>query len=243
MNKTNQLYILYRNLLAKCVECGIDPTSFITEKMLELEERKRIAATPSKVWFNNNMTRYPDFVAKVLNRDLSDEEKHSDEGLLAIIRRRLNPLPRELEKDVSLKRVLLKESKGRCKICGTPLTIDTITIDHVIPLAEGGSNHTLNLQAACRLCNSGKADYFAETAQASARPWWEARKDLLDENVTITPTKRFCVLMRDSSTCRSCGMTALTSELRVVLRVPTYEGGQAVYDNLLTLCSACSQNH
>lgn len=96
---------------------------------------------------------------------------------------------------------------------------------------------------ACRLCNSGKADYFAETAQASARPWWEARKDLLDGNVTITPTKRFCVLMRDSSTCRSCGMTALTSELRVVLRVPTYEGGQAVYDNLLTLCSACSQNH
>lgn len=243
MGKATQLDTICHDLINKCVECGVDPASFITEKALELEERKKILATPSKTWFNENLNCYPDFVAKALNRELSDEERYGDEGLLAIIKRRLNPLPRELENEASLKRLLLRESNGRCKICGTPLTINTVTIDHILPLAEGGSNHTLNLQATCNLCNNGKSDYFQQTAQASARPWWEPRKNLLDGTVRITPTKRFCVLMRDGSTCRNCGITAETDQLKVVMRVGFQKGGQAVYDNLLTLCSRCARQH
>ncbi|MGM0686909.1 MAG: HNH endonuclease [Promethearchaeati archaeon] len=242
MERNDQVANLCATLLARCEECGISPTAFIKEKMLELQERKRIMVTPSKAWFNNNIGRYPSFAAKALDRDLSDEEIYSDEGLLALVKRRLNPVPRELERETALKRLLLQESNGRCRICGVPITIHTMTIDHTIPLAEGGSNHTLNLQATCQACNTGKADYFAETAEASARPWWESRRDLLGGSVTITPTKRFCVLMRDGSSCRNCGIRARDRELEVVLRVSISEGGQPIYDNLLTLCSACAKH-
>ena len=43
---------------------------------------------------------------------------------------------------------------GRCWMCGAVAD----TIDHVIPLARGGSNHPANLRPACRSCNSVKKD-------------------------------------------------------------------------------------
>lgn len=41
---------------------------------------------------------------------------------------------------------------GRCWMCGTAAD----TIDHVIPLARGGSEWPSNLRPACRSCNSSK---------------------------------------------------------------------------------------
>lgn len=41
---------------------------------------------------------------------------------------------------------------GRCWMCGCEAT----AIDHVIPLARGGSNWPANLRPACRSCNSAK---------------------------------------------------------------------------------------
>lgn len=47
----------------------------------------------------------------------------------------------------------LKALGGKCLECGTT---DDITIDHIIPLSVGGSNHITNLQPLCRVCNSRK---------------------------------------------------------------------------------------
>ena len=41
---------------------------------------------------------------------------------------------------------------ARCRYCGGVAT----TIDHVVPLVRGGSNHEGNLAPACRTCNSSK---------------------------------------------------------------------------------------
>lgn len=41
---------------------------------------------------------------------------------------------------------------GLCYLCGT----EANTIDHVIPLARGGTNWAANLRPACRSCNSRK---------------------------------------------------------------------------------------
>ncbi len=49
---------------------------------------------------------------------------------------------------------------GLCWVCGAEAT----TIDHVIPLAKGGSNWPANLRPACRSCNARKG----------ARAWQEA---------------------------------------------------------------------
>jgi len=232
---------LYKSFVLKCVECGIPPESFISEKILELEERKRILVTPSRYWFRDNYSRYNKFASLALRRPLSEEERFDPiKSLLSFIKRRLNPEPREnLANDISLKRRMLEEYNGRCAICGELLTVNSITLDHKIPLAEGGTNHPLNIQLLCWLCNSGKSDYYEETIEAAARPWFESRRSLIEGGVSVTPKKRFCVLVRDGSACCQCGAKANETILEVVCRISEENGGQAVYDNLVTLCSSC----
>ena|SRR4030042_539608 len=235
---------LLESILPKCMECGIDPQVFLKEKLLELEERKRILLVPTRYWFNRNRRTYNDFAARILNRQLTDEEKYGSSSLQEVIERRLNPESREaLSIDVGLKRKLLQEANRRCVVCGTLLDLDTVYIDHIIPLIEGGANHPLNLQPLCWECNAGKSDYFEETVEAAARPWYEQRGRLVGGEVRLTPIKRFCVLVRDGSTCRRCGATSRDHSLKVLLRVQERDGGQAVYDNLATICEKCEWGH
>jgi 5-methylcytosine-specific restriction endonuclease McrA len=44
----------------------------------------------------------------------------------------------------------------RCYLCGKALTRKQITLDHVIPLARGGTHTADNLRVACRSCNCRK---------------------------------------------------------------------------------------
>ena len=41
----------------------------------------------------------------------------------------------------------------RCAYCTIPLTVDTITIDHRIPVSKGGTNWLSNLVPSCKMCN------------------------------------------------------------------------------------------
>ena len=54
-----------------------------------------------------------------------------------------------------------------CKYCGQQLTLMTSTLDHVVPVSEGGDNGKDNLVTACLSCNSRKnrkpvGDFMAE---------------------------------------------------------------------------------
>lgn len=69
---------------------------------------------------------------------------------------------------------LLKRAKCRCAYCARPLTILTMTIDHVIPKALGGTGAQHNLRCACWDCNQAKADkpphvFLNEIAQGIVR--------------------------------------------------------------------------
>ena len=46
----------------------------------------------------------------------------------------------------------------KCHYCDKQLTRFTATLDHVIPVAEGGDNSFGNLGTACVGCNSRKAE-------------------------------------------------------------------------------------
>lgn len=58
-----------------------------------------------------------------------------------------------LSKDITQN--LLKLQKGRCAVCKTDITKDR-HLDHVVPLARGGTNDDLNVQLLCPSCNYSK---------------------------------------------------------------------------------------
>lgn len=53
---------------------------------------------------------------------------------------------------------LLFESAGMCIYCGSPLTAETMTLDHIRSRASGGRRNFPNVVACCSQCNSQKAD-------------------------------------------------------------------------------------
>lgn len=48
----------------------------------------------------------------------------------------------------------------RCFKCKRNLTFEIATLDHIIPLAKGGTNKESNFQLACEPCNLSKADHL-----------------------------------------------------------------------------------
>lgn len=57
---------------------------------------------------------------------------------------------------------IYNKSKGRCAICGKFIPYDSFTVDHIVPLAKGGTNEMNNLQAACGVYNLIKQDILPE---------------------------------------------------------------------------------
>lgn len=55
------------------------------------------------------------------------------------------------------KQVMKRDGCG-CRYCGKRLTLDTSTLDHIVPRALGGTDRKYNLCLACRDCNLAKAN-------------------------------------------------------------------------------------
>lgn len=67
-----------------------------------------------------------------------------------------------------LRSALIYREQGKCAIKGEDLTALLANdiqpnIDHIVPLALGGTNDTSNLQYICRQCNLDKLDHTVET--------------------------------------------------------------------------------
>jgi hypothetical protein len=52
---------------------------------------------------------------------------------------------------------ILRRDNHQCRYCGATAPDATLTVDHVIPEALGGSDDPANLVAACAECNAGKS--------------------------------------------------------------------------------------
>ena len=60
------------------------------------------------------------------------------------------------------RRALFQRDKHTCQYCGDkPVALE---VEHVIPRAQGGKNHWLNVVTACRKCNAHKRDRTPEQA-------------------------------------------------------------------------------
>ncbi len=53
-------------------------------------------------------------------------------------------------------RTLLYEEQNTCEICNKKLNLKSFHIDHIVPLACGGTNEKNNLQILCQPCHFEK---------------------------------------------------------------------------------------
>ncbi len=76
------------------------------------------------------------------------------------------------------RRNVFKRDRFTCQYCGTQPGSDELTIDHVVPRAQGGVSSWTNCVLACVACNKHKADRTPQQAQLRlrqkpVRPTWK----------------------------------------------------------------------
>jgi len=75
------------------------------------------------------------------------------------------------------RRNIAKRDHHTCQYCGIQPGWETITVDHIVPRAQGGVSSWTNCVAACVDCNTRKADRTPEQAgmrlrKRPSRPEW-----------------------------------------------------------------------
>lgn len=90
--------------------------------------------------------------------------------------------PRRQPLSRSLRFQILRRDNHACRYCGAAAPDAKLTVDHVVPVALGGTDDPANLVTACQGCNAGKdatppdAKVVADVAQDAAR--WAAAMQL-----------------------------------------------------------------
>jgi 5-methylcytosine-specific restriction enzyme A len=64
---------------------------------------------------------------------------------------------RRIKIPTAVRDYVLQRDQYQCRGCGAT---QELTIDHIVPLAKGGTDDLSNLQTLCRSCNSRKQDQF-----------------------------------------------------------------------------------
>lgn len=59
-----------------------------------------------------------------------------------------------------VRKYVYERDNFQCQSCGKNISETTLNIDHIIPLAKGGSNDISNLQTLCSSCNQQKKAHF-----------------------------------------------------------------------------------
>lgn len=117
-----------------------------------------------KAWGQSNYLSNPEAV-KARNKRWKDANPDALKAHKA--RRRARELEAEGHWNASDIAAIRKKQKGRCNGCQCKLTRQNECIDHIVPLARGGSNWPWNLQLLCKTCNGRKWAHLPEIAVPS----------------------------------------------------------------------------
>lgn len=60
---------------------------------------------------------------------------------------------------------VFKRDRHQCQACGKKPPEVKLQVDHIIPLAKGGTNDISNLQTLCQGCNLAKGDRILQQAK------------------------------------------------------------------------------
>ncbi len=87
-----------------------------------------------------------------------------DEILHPAIIRLKNPVKRHYFNANFSRKALVKRDRSTCQYCGRKLTASQVTVDHILPRAQGGVTSFTNCVVCCQICNNTKADKTPEQA-------------------------------------------------------------------------------
>lgn len=90
---------------------------------------------------------------------------------------------------------ILRRDNHACRYCGATAPDVKLTVDHVVPVALGGSDEPSNLVTACEPCNSGKSAsqpdaVIVADVKANALMWAEAMKLVAEQRASSQRQKR-----------------------------------------------------
>lgn len=86
------------------------------------------------------------------------------------------------------KAAVLMKTLGRCAYCGQTLTLDTMQIDHVMPIALGGADILPNMLPACVGCNKAKGALTVDRFRERIEKWL---RYLEKDSITYRNARRF----------------------------------------------------
>ena len=211
--------IQLQELKQLCDDFGITLNQAISEKSEELKLRLFLRCLPND---RIKTQQIASFLELVLGR------KPSDDLVVAV-------LPKVRSTNITEDERIFLETKQnlRCALCGRYLSEALEPhVDHITPVALGGTSELSNFQLLCRQCNLGKGKLVG---------WILGAPYLREDRLQLSASLRYCVLRRDCGTCTmsECGTTALHSEMLVEPVIPVSSGGRMIFDNLGTVCIEC----
>lgn len=83
---------------------------------------------------------------------------------------RFGTVDRPIRKTLSprLRFDVLRRDGFRCRYCGSGPDASRLSVDHILAVADGGTDDAANLVTACQPCNAGKADLSLDGAERTA---------------------------------------------------------------------------
>lgn len=118
--------------------------------------------------------------------------------------KKLNEVLKSTSKTVSLRKPLsrktrfeiLKRDLFKCSYCGKNAEEGKLHVDHVIPVALGGTNDIMNLVTACEVCNLGKKAIPLDDRSVASKARHQA-EDLHEQKETLVMMAEWRASLRD----------------------------------------------
>jgi len=90
-------------------------------------------------------------------------------------------------------KAIFQKYKGKCAICGEKTAFDYGEVDHIKPIAKGGSNSPSNLQWLCHRCNKLKGSKRTNAQVKKLLPELKiskTKKSTIDKTTKKKPRKK-----------------------------------------------------